>query len=223
MDKTLCALISTAMLSLAAPGSQAAIITTVTSFATSPDITGIMFADSVTNFTQEAGTATRGVQFAITGPPDHRPGNNSPNSPTIVDFGGAGSGVWSVDVGFSSAFEDGAGVDLKVYGTQLNASEDFNILASADGSMFSLLGLFDAPNGVGTFSVDVDFDGMLKVPGARFLRFTGIIDSFALGFDFDAVGLTHKTSQAVPLPMAAWSFCSALVGLGYFRRRRAQN
>lgn len=223
MYKNMRSLVTAAVLSLAAQASHAAIVTTVTSFSTAPDVTGILFASSVANFTPEAGTATLGVPFAITGAPDHPPGNNSPNSPTIVDFGGTGSGIWSVDVGFNAAFEDGAGVDLKVYGTQLNTGENFNVLASADGITFSQLGLFDAPNRVGTFSVDVDFNGMLNVAGARFLRFTGTIDGFALGFDFDAVGVTHQATQAVPVPAAVWLFGSTLGALGVAARRRAQS
>ena len=193
----------------AASNTRAAIVTTLSPVIATQDVSGLSFVSTVNDFTTPyPDSATSGVEFAISGPPDHPVGNEFPMGPTIVDFGGNGSGAWTVDLGFPSAFTDGIGADARVFGTQLNVGEDFEILASADDVSYASLGFFTATDYAGTFYVDIDFNGSLASP-ARFLRFTGPVTGFAAGFDFDAVGVTHP----VPLPPSVLLLASAF-GLG---------
>jgi hypothetical protein len=121
---------ATTVIVFACSVADAEIIATVTPYSATPDLSNITFATSASNFTTpENSTATNGVGFAILGAPDHPPGNNAPQAPTIVDLGGTGVATWSIDLEFGTAFKDGLGIDLTVFGTQLNDTENFNLLA----------------------------------------------------------------------------------------------
>lgn len=181
---------------------------------TAPSPSGLAFAVSVTDFT----LPYQGVAAAsnILGAPDAL-GSPSPNVPGMVDYGGGDlSTAWAVTVGFSSAFADGVGTDVKVFGTQLDATEGWNLFASADGIAFALIGSFTATKYYDYFSIDVDFNGATLPAGASYLRFEGTqvpIDDFSRGFDFDAVGIAHVAGVPEPASIALLAFGLAGVGL----------
>ena len=100
---------------------------------------GFLFATTVSNFTAPYLLAGGGNQNAVLGSPDAI--FSSPNTPQYVDFGGGAPDVaWAVTVGFGAAFADGPGVDIRIFTTQLDSTEGFDLSASADGTTFSALG-----------------------------------------------------------------------------------
>ena len=180
---------------------------------------GFSFATTVADFTTTV--PSTGGATAVLGAPD---GGDDPNTPQYVDFGGGDVNVpWSVTLGLGALFGDGAGVDVRIFTTQLNVTEGFDLYAGAFvGGPFTLVGTF-VPPVVGDFSrgtVDVDFNGVPLPVGAQYLRFIGTevpISTFSRGFDFDAVGV--RASTDVPEPALL-----SLLGLGVTvaagRRRR---
>jgi hypothetical protein len=184
------------------------------------DSTGLEFANTVSDFTTPFNLA--GTENAILGAPDH-PGGNNPNVPQIADFGGGDlNSPWAVTVGFASEFSDGMGVDVKIFGVQLNTTEGFELFASGDGAAFTSLGTFSPTSAVNsTFAIEVDFNGAALPADSQFLRFVGteVPISVSRGFDFDAVGVAHVTAT-VPEPSTL--LLAGVAGTCFWIRRRSQ-
>jgi hypothetical protein len=184
---------------------------------------GFAFATTVSDFTTPYTLAGAGTATAVLGAPD---GSFDPNTPQFVDFGGGDLSVpWTVTVGFGTTFGDVAGVDIRVYTTQLNSTEGWDLFASADGVAFSPIATFVAFNAGNPdrAAIDIDLNGTALPVGARYLRFVGTqvpVSNFAFGFDFDAVGVTAVASApaAVPEPATLLLLSS---GLAMATRRRA--
>jgi hypothetical protein len=108
-----------------------------------------------------------GPATAVLGSPD---GTLDPNTAQYVDVGGGDlSAAWAVTLGFATAFGDVAGVDVRVFTTQLNATEGFNVYAGASqAGPFTLMATFTAftAGNPGLATVDIDFNGTALPAGA---------------------------------------------------------
>ena len=169
-----------------------------------PSVSGLVFAAAATDFTPPV--PSTGGAIAILGPPDNV-GGGDPNVATMVDFGGGDLSLpWTVTVEFNAIIGDSPGIDVKVFGTQLDSTEGWELLASADGVAFTPIGTFTPPGQVyHYFAVEVDFNGTPPPAGSRFLRFIGTqvpIDAYARGFDFDAVGVVPL--RVTPARSTSW-------------------
>ncbi len=187
-----------------------------------PTVGGFTYVTSVSNFTTPYQTDGAGPATAIIGAPDSF-GNPNPNTPGMVDYGGGNlADPWTVTAGFGSTFADGVGFDVRIFTTQLDPTEGWDLYASPDGSAMTFMGTFVPPASQVTpyISIDVDFNGTPLPAGATFLRFVGTqvpISSFTRGFDFDAVGVRYLATDAVPEP---GTFGLVILGVVASRRVR---
>jgi hypothetical protein len=183
------------------------------------------FATSVSDFTTPYTATGAGSETAVLGAPD---GGSNPNTQQYVDFGGGNRAEpWAVTLGFATPFGDVAGVDVRIFTTQLNSTEGFDVYASGNGTTFTLIGTFvafDAGN-PGGGSIDIDFNGTVVPAGAQYLRFVGTtvpISGFSFGTDFDAVGVTAAPTP-MPEPASLLLLGTGLLGAGVrlWRQKRA--
>lgn len=182
---------------------------------------GFIFATSVSDFTTPYTASGAGSATAALGAPD---GGSDPNTPQYVDFGGGNpANPWTVTLGFAAPFGDVAGVDVRIFTTQLNSTEGFDLYASGDATTFTLLGTFAAftAGNPDRATVDVDFNGSALPAGAQYLRFVGTtvpVSSFSFGFDFDAVGVMAVPAAPVPEPTTLALLSSGLALVACRRR-----
>ena len=185
---------------------------------------GFIFATSVSDFTTPYTVSGAGLATAALGAPD---GGFDPNTPQYVDFGGGNpANAWTVTLGFAAPFTDVAGVDVRIFTTQLNSTEGFDLYASGDGTTFTLVATFAAFNAGNPdrATVDIDFNGAALPVGAAYLRFVGTtvpVSSFSFGFDFDAVGvMAAAPNTPVPEPATLALLSSGLMLVARRRRTR---
>jgi PEP-CTERM motif-containing protein len=191
-----------------------------------PDRSGLTFANSVVNYT----TPVYGAPTDILGLPD-APGNIAPG---IVDFAGA------VTVGFGVNLADRAGVDARVFVTQLDPTEGFSLFAGPTASNLTFLGIYPGPAssypGAQNLAIDIDFNGMLPA-NSQFLRFVAPtpLSLLTYGTDFDAVGVfaapvgesatgESETAAVAPVPEPGTMLLvgAGLVALVRARRKMAR-
>ncbi len=175
-----------------------------------PDPQGLSYATSVLDNTPPV----HGNASDILGLPDNPGGITN----FIVDFNG------SVTVGFDVDIRNGAGVDAKVFATQLDPTEGFDLFISANGTDFSLVGTFPGSTSqvnVSTpLTINIDFNDAILPNGARFLRFVNEtpISSATFGTDFDAVGVVINEAT-VPEASSLVSLLLALCLFPTLRKR----
>lgn len=147
----------------------------------------LVYATAVASST----TPPHGAPGNILGAPDYTGGSLS--MATIVDFNG------SVTVEMPCAVRDVPGVDMTVFGAQLDEDEGWDLFvgATASAASMTLVGSFaGSPSGqlntVEPLAVLVDFAGTPLPPGARFVRMVKNepdIGPVSFGFDYDAIGI----------------------------------
>ncbi|MBT8422392.1 MAG: VPLPA-CTERM sorting domain-containing protein [Gammaproteobacteria bacterium] len=148
---------------------------------------------------------------------------NAVPTPENCRFTSVGDGG-SLTVQFTDNVVDGDGTsafDLFIW--EVGVAEGSTVEISADGSAWTTVGTIEADDtlglGVFTYGFDVDAAGFGIGDVFTFVRLTdlNLMDtSSPRGSDFDAIGGV----TTVPVPAAVWLFGSALVGLGWLRRRR---
>lgn len=121
-----------------------------------------------------------------------------------------------LEVGFSTAIEDGVGNDIRIWdieGFSPDLTETADVFGSTDGLLFSLLGSVTGGNAAGFLDIGGVFSGPIG-----FLRIvqTSTIDAI----DIDAIEAFHVADRvAVPEPATILLLAAGLLGFGFKRRR----